>query len=180
MKPDASFETERLLLKPTTSDDAEFIYELLNSPKWLKYIGDRNINKIEDAIAYIEKRIRPQQIKLGYSNYTVIRKKDGAKIGSCGLYDRQELEGIDLGFAFLPSFEKQGYGFESANRLLDAGINTHNLKQISAITTRDNIDSQRLLQKIGLKHIENIVLPGDIEEIMLYRINSEDHKKETA
>ncbi len=180
MKPDTSFETERLLLKPTTNDDAEFIFKLLNTPKWLKFIGDRNIQTIEDAITYIEKRIRPQQIKLGYSNYTVIRKKDGAKIGSCGLYDRQELEGIDLGFAFLPSFEKKGYGFESANKLLDAAINSHHLNQVSAITSKDNLDSQKLLTKIGLKHIENILLPGKSEEIMLFRISSEDHKKETA
>ncbi|WP_410488987.1 GNAT family N-acetyltransferase [Arenibacter sp. 6A1] len=31
-----SFETERLLLKPTTEEDADFIYELFNSPKWLR------------------------------------------------------------------------------------------------------------------------------------------------
>lgn len=180
MKPDATFETERLLLKPTTNDDAEFIFELLNTPKWLKFIGDRNIQTIEDAIAYIEQRIRPQQINLGYSNYTVIRKKDGAKIGSCGLYDRQELEGIDLGFAFLPSFEKKGYGFESANKLLDAAIYSFHLKQISAITSKHNVDSQKLLTKIGLKHIENIVLPQSSEEIMLFRINSENYKKNLA
>ncbi|NEN23899.1 GNAT family N-acetyltransferase [Cryomorpha ignava] len=171
MKPSNNIETERLILKPTSNDDAEFIYDLLNSPKWLKFIGDRNIKNLEDAVAYIEERIRPQQIRLGYSNYTVIRKKDGAKIGSCGLYDRPGIEGIDLGFAFLPDFEKQGYGFEGANMLLDAAINQFELEQVSAITLKENKASQKLLEKLGLKHIRNIVLPRDPDELMLYQLN---------
>lgn len=36
-----AFETDRLLLQPTSTSDAQLIFELLNSPKWLKYIGDR-------------------------------------------------------------------------------------------------------------------------------------------
>lgn len=174
MKPAANIETERLILKPTSNDDAPFIFDLLNSPKWIKFIGDRNIKNLDDAIAYIEERIRPQQIRLGYSNYTVIRKKDGAKIGSCGLYDRHGIEGIDLGFAFLPSFENKGYGFESANRLLDAAINQFELEQVSAITLKQNTSSQKLLEKLGLKHIRNIVLPRADEELMLYQLKIDE------
>lgn len=181
MKPSQNIETNRLILKPTSSDDAEFIYELLNSPKWIKFIGDRNIKNLEDAVAYIEERIRPQQIRLGYSNYTVIRKKDGAKIGSCGLYDRPGIDGIDLGFAFLPHFEKQGYAFEGANKLLDAAIHKFELDQVSAITLKENEASQKLLEKLGLKHIRNIVLPRDEEELMLYQLKvEEDGIKNTA
>lgn len=174
VKPSNNIETERLILKPTSNDDAEFIFELLNSPKWIKFIGDRNIKSLKDAVDYIEGRIRPQQIRLGYSNYTVIRKKDGAKIGSCGLYDRPGIEGIDLGFAFLPDFEKQGYGFEGANILLDAAINKFELNQVSAITLKENKASQKLLEKLGLKHIRNIVLPRNDEELMLYQLKIEE------
>lgn len=40
------YETERLILKPITLEDSDFVYELLNSEKWLKYIGDRNVKTI--------------------------------------------------------------------------------------------------------------------------------------
>jgi len=79
------FETERLILKPTSIEDAEFIFELLNTPKWIKYIGDRNIKTIENARGYIKTKMLPQLRKLGYSNYTLIRKADNCKIGTCGL-----------------------------------------------------------------------------------------------
>lgn len=168
MKPDRNFETRRLFIKPTTADDAEFVFALLNSPKWLKYIGDRNIKTLTDAVTYIEEKIRPQQIELGYSNYTVVRKSDGAKIGSCGLYDREELENIDIGFAFLPEYEKQGYGFESAQKILEAGFYTFHLEKICAITTKNNLDSQGLLQKLGLKYIREITLTYKNEILMYY------------
>ena len=47
-------ETERLILRELTFDDVQFIISLMNSPGWLKYIGDRNIHTDEDAIKYIE------------------------------------------------------------------------------------------------------------------------------
>ena len=102
-----SFETERLFIRPTTTIDSYFILELFNSPKWIENIGDRNIKSLEDASNYIEKNMISQLQRLGYSNYTVIRKSDNVKIGSCGLYDREGLDGIDIGFAFLPEYKKK-------------------------------------------------------------------------
>ncbi|HAH25695.1 MAG TPA: GNAT family N-acetyltransferase, partial [Prolixibacteraceae bacterium] len=57
--------------------------------------------------------------RLGYGNFTVTRKSDRVKIGICGLFDREGLEGIDIGFAFLPEYERKGYAFESADKLKD-------------------------------------------------------------
>lgn len=78
----------------------------------------------------------------------MIRKKDHQKIGICGLYDREGLEGIDIGFALLPEYEKTGFVFEAANKLKDAAFNEFEIKVISAITTKDNISSQKLLEKM--------------------------------
>ncbi len=165
-----SFETERLQIRPTTEIDASLIYELLNTPKWVEYIGDRNVHSIDDATNYIQQRMLPQLKKSGYSNYTVIRKSDGEKIGTCGLYDREGLAGIDIGFAFLPQFENKGYAFESVNKLLKVAIHDFKIKEISAITTKTNVASQKLLTKIGLTFKEYIKIPKDDEELMLYTL----------
>jgi len=168
MKKYAHFETERLVLRPTTEEDAGFLLDLLNSPKWLEYIGDRNVQTEEDAIQYIKNRISPQLEKLGFANFTLIRKSDGVKIGSCGLYDREGVEGIDIGFALLPAFEGLGYGFESASKVLEIGKNKFNIDKFSAITTKNNLASQRLIEKLGLRYIETIRIPNDDEELLLY------------
>ena len=165
------YETERLILRPTHIEDAEFILELLNIPKWIKYIGDRNVRSIEDARQYIMNKITPQFDKLRFGNFTVIRKSDGKKIGSCGLYDREGLEGVDIGFGFLPEFEKQGYGFESASKVKQLAKEVYKLKQINAITSQQNVSSQKLLVKLGLTYLRLTTLPDSEEELMLYQLN---------
>ncbi|WP_316928652.1 GNAT family N-acetyltransferase [Gillisia sp. JM1] len=122
MNRNLTYQTERLVLRQTTLDDAAFIFELLNTPKWSKFIGDRNIRNIQDAEAYIQNDILPVIKKNGYGNFTASRKSDNIKIGCCGLYDREGVEGIDLGFAFLPEYEKLGYAFESAFKIKEIAL----------------------------------------------------------
>ncbi|WP_276496512.1 GNAT family N-acetyltransferase [Pontibacter litorisediminis] len=166
----ATFETERLIIRPTSCEDAPFILELLNTPQWLQYIGDRNVKSVKAAEEYISSRMLPQLKRLGYGNYTVIRKADGAKLGTCGLYDREGLTGIDIGFAFLPQHEKQGYAFEAACKLKDAAFEHFGLKHLCAITTKDNQASQKLLEKLGLRYSGLVQLPNDAEQLLLYEL----------
>jgi len=46
-------ETERLILREFTLADANFIIELVNTPGWLRFIGDRNIKIEEQAKEYL-------------------------------------------------------------------------------------------------------------------------------
>ena len=170
MKEIKTFETERLILKPTSEEDSKFIFELLNTPKWIKYIGDRNIKTIDNAKDYIKTKMLPQLERLGYSNYTIIRKVDKQKMGTCGLYDRDGLEGIDIGFAFLPEYEQKGYAFEAAFKIKSVAFHEFGINAISAITTKDNTSSQKLLEKLGLKLIGTTKLPNDKEELLMYKI----------
>ena len=167
---DPTYETERLIIRPTTVEDAAFVYEVMNTEGWLKYIGDRGIKTIEDAAEYIKIKMRPQQERLGYSNNTVIRKSDGAKMGSCGLYDREGLEGVDIGFAFLPEYGGQGYAFEAANKIKELAFGPFDLSIISGITIEANMPSRKLLEKLGLQFIKKFYLPNDPEELMFYQI----------
>lgn len=167
-----SFETDRLILKPTSIDDASFFLELYNTPKWIQFIGDRNVRTIEQAEDWIRTKIMPQFERLGYGNYVVIRKADGVKMGASGLYDREGVDGIDIGFAFLPQYERQGYAFEAATRIKEAAFNTFSLEKLSAIATVDNIASQRLLEKLGFTLQKRIVLPNDDVELVLYEHKS--------
>jgi RimJ/RimL family protein N-acetyltransferase len=79
----------------------------MNTPKYYKYIGDRNIRTLEDAENYITKKCL--NTKNGFWKFTIILKSDGSKIGFCGIYVRPSLETPDIGFAFFEEFEGKGY-----------------------------------------------------------------------
>lgn len=171
-----TFETERLLIRPVEEEDAEFILELLNTPKFLELIGDREVRTADQAKQYIRKKMLPQLYRLGFGNYAVVRKTDGALLGTCGLHDREGLEGVDIGFAFLPQHERMGYAYESALRLKQAALENFGIKQILGITSKANLASQKLLLKLGLKFERTITLPNEEEEILLYRFSVEEEE----
>ncbi|MFW5437641.1 GNAT family N-acetyltransferase [Paenibacillus apiarius] len=110
--------TDRLILRWLTTDDAEFMLELLNNPSWLEFIGDKGVRTVEDARDYILKGPVDMYARLGFGLYLTERKADGVPIGICGLIKRDSLEDVDIGFAFLPRLWAKGYAYESASAKL--------------------------------------------------------------
>lgn len=166
--PKIVIETPRLILREFTVDDGEFILELLNSPGWLKNIGSRSIKTKEDAINYIENRIRKSYTDSGFGFYIMILKTDNSKTGMCGLVKRQSLEDIDIGFALLPQYENNGYAFEAAEAVMIYAKDQLDLKKLAAITIPNNNSSIKLLEKLGMKFKKTIKLTNDPEELMLF------------
>jgi len=153
MNSTKTFTTERLTLKPLDNSDANFILELVNTDGWLTFIGNKNINSIEDATAYIQKINDNENI-----NYWSVKLKDTSlPVGLITLIKRDYLEYQDIGFAFLPAFYNKGYAFEAANTIL-SHLKSKNIKTINAVTLPANNISIKLIQKLGLrfeKEIEN-------------------------
>lgn len=160
--------TERLTIREMNSAvDAEFIFSLLNSPKFLKYIGDRGVRSVEQAGEFIDERYRKSYQDHGFGLYTVERKDDGIQVGICGFVKRDEFDHPDIGFAFLPEHEGLGYGFESAKAVINFGREELSIDRALAITTQDNHPSGRLLEKLGFTFTELHTMP-DGEVLKLY------------
>ncbi|MGB4928916.1 MAG: hypothetical protein WBP43_03005, partial [Chitinophagales bacterium] len=49
--------TQRLTLQLIQPEDNLFVLEILNSPGWIQFIGDRKVRNSDDASAYINKII---------------------------------------------------------------------------------------------------------------------------
>ncbi|MDQ3064519.1 MAG: GNAT family N-acetyltransferase [Acidobacteriota bacterium] len=161
-------ETERTILREVTRDDDEFILDLLNQPSFIRYIGDRNVRTIDEARDYTESRFTESYKKFGFGMWAVELKENNAPIGICGFVKRDSLPAADIGFAFLPQYERKGYAFESAAAVMKYGRNILQLKRVLAITSKDNESSGRLLGKLNFKFKRLIVLPGDAEELKLF------------
>lgn len=165
-----SFETKRLFITPTQVSDSALVLELFNTPGWLRFIGDRQVHSSADAQSYIQHSMKPQQDRLGFGSYTISLQNDRQKIGLCGLYDRAGVDGIDIGFALLPRFYGKGYALEAAECMRDAAFQTFGLTTLRAITQKDNLPSQKLLEKIGMHQSGTTILPNDTLELFLYEM----------
>ncbi len=102
-------ETDRLVLRRLAVEDAEFIFDLLNQPSFLQFIGDKGVRTIDDARNYILTGPITSYERFGFGLYLTELKPAQAPIGICGLLQRETLDDVDVGFAFLPQYWKQGY-----------------------------------------------------------------------
>jgi len=161
-------ETDRLILRRLTTDDAEFILQLLNEPSFLRYIGDKGVRTLMDARDYILNGPVDMYNRSGFGLYLTELKEGNVPIGVCGLIKRDALEDVDIGFAFLPRFWAKGYAYESASAVMTYGKDVLGLKRIVAITSPDNHASARLLEKLGLQFERMILLSENTEEVRLF------------
>jgi len=138
--------TERLIIQQLTIADDNFILELVNTEGWIKFIGNRNITSKTDAGDYIQKILENKDIF-----YWVVKLKARQEsIGIITYIKRDYLPHHDIGFAFLPGFSKKGYAYEATTAVLQKLINQPNRSYILATTVPGNINSIKLLKRIGL------------------------------
>lgn len=133
----------------------------MNEPSYLANIGDRSIRTLADAERYLTDKYLASYARFGYGLYFVQRKGDDGGIGICGFVKRDILEHADIGFAFLERFQRQGYGFEAAQAVLDYGREQLRFRQVLAVTAEANQGSIRLVEKLGLRRLGVVQLPGN-------------------
>ncbi|MEA5138287.1 GNAT family N-acetyltransferase [Arcicella rigui] len=164
-------ETERLILREYNFKDTQFIIQLLNSEGWLAFIGDKNVHTEEDAQSYLLNGPMKSYAENGYGLCAIIRKEDLTPIGMSGLIKRDNLDFPDIGFAFLPEFMGQGYGFEIADAILTHAKDTLKIPTVYGIVMAENIGSRKLLEKIGLRVIGDYTFPSKDENLLLLKID---------
>lgn len=163
-------ETTRLLLREFTLEDAPFVLELVNTPTWLQFIGDRGVRNLEDARHFLENGNLKSYAEYGFGFYAVGIKESETLIGMCGLVKRDSLDDVDIGFAFLPDAAGKGYGYEIASATLTYAKETLKLQKVIAIVNPENKASIGLIEKLGLVYEKRILLPPTGKELLLFSI----------
>lgn len=156
--------TQNLTLRRLTPGDAPFIFDLLNTHTWKQFIGDRNIKTLHDAENYILTMQQNFYDKYNHGLLLVSQKNDDKPLGLCGLLKRTYLDYPDIGFAFMPQYAGKGFAYESC----EAIIKDYPFDMLYATTTDENIRSQMLLERCGLRHEKDIETPEGVK-LRLYQ-----------
>jgi RimJ/RimL family protein N-acetyltransferase len=89
-------------------------------------------------------------------------------IGICGLLKRDQLEEVDIGYAFLPEYWLNGFAFESASAVLEYGRNRLGRTKMVAIVSPGNAASIKVLRKLGFVFSQFVQMSSDDAEVALY------------
>lgn len=148
-------ETERLVLRPMETSDAEAMFALDSNPNVHLYLGNNPATEMERVHNNI-KSIQNQYQQHGIGRFIAELKDTKEVIGWAGLkFITEEENGhinfYDIGYRLREEFWGKGYAYEAAVKWLDHAFNTMEIPTIYAGAHVDNVGSNKILRKIGLQ-----------------------------
>ncbi len=176
-----SFESERLLLRPLSPDDALDMYEYASGRELTKYLlwdPHPNVQYTREYLEYLEGRYAVAD----FYDWALILKQKGKMIGTCG-FTSFDLPNncAEIGYVIHPDYHGMGYAVEAAKQVISFGFSTLGLSRISAVCMKENTKSFRVMQKLGMSFEGTlrsaILVKGARRDVSVCAITREDYKK---
>ena len=165
-------ETERLILRVPTIDDAPVTFEIYGDAEVMKYVDDsvpfESVRQTEQSIM----RGLEHQQKHGVCHWAVIEKASGKLIGHCGFNVYEGGPDIELVFHFNRRYWGQGFATEAARACHEYAKSHLSARRIVALTFPANTASIRVLEKIGMSYSNDVEIEGDRLRLYEYRSRS--------
>ncbi|GAP12577.1 acetyltransferase [Longilinea arvoryzae] len=142
-------ETDRLILKNIGTDDRDFIFAQFSDDVVNRYLFDAeplsDLQGADEIIAfYTQPEPRSQQ------RWILVRKTDGAKVGTCGFHCWNPPEGkVEVGYDLREAFWGNGYMQEAMQAILAFAREKMHVKKIDACIAVENQRSIRVVEKFG-------------------------------
>lgn len=152
-------ETERLILRTFTIEDAPLLYNLNLDPEVIRFTYDP-IRDSDHAREVLEKTILPQYNLYHHGRWAVHLKTMLGFLGWCGLKARPERNEIDLGFRLKKEYWGNGYATEAAQASIKYGFEKLNMKRIIGRAIPENNKSLNVLKKCGMQFVDKGMVDG--------------------
>ena len=156
--------TERLILREMLVSDAEALFEMDSNPKVHQYLWNKPLKNSSEVQSYIES-VKNQYLENNIGRFVIVLKETNELIGWAGLKYNTEMVNnkihfYDIGYRLNERFWGKGYASEASFAWLDYGFNVMKIKVMEAAAHSDNIASNKILLKIGLKMTEQYLEDG--------------------
>lgn len=140
-------ETERLILRPLSTDDAEAEFAWLSDPIVNRYMPYNLYTNVEDVVTWLKSAIcAEKELHFGF-----VRKEDGLLIGAGSIGPHDHEEGVwEFGYNLRRDAWNHGYATEATKAMIDLAIHQYGARVITASHAIANPASGRVMEKCGL------------------------------
>lgn len=146
-------ETQRLILREFTPDDAEEIYRIYSDAETMRFQHVPENYSLEIERYFLGKHIEKYYRTFGFGLWAVMLKDNNRLIGRCGLLRQPIEDGEETEVSYLieREFWKRGYASEAASAVLKLGFEKYNFQRLVAVIDPLNTASVRVAEKIGMR-----------------------------
>ena len=156
---DVLLETDRLILRPFTLDDAEVMFIMDSNPNVHKYLWNKPVQNITEIYPVIES-LQKQYATNKIGRFATFLNEDGQFIGWTGIkFINDHIENgntnfYDYGYRLDERFWNKGYATEATKFWLEYGFNQMQIQEMNAYTHAQNGASNHILSKCGMQFLE--------------------------
>ncbi|MBW4494589.1 MAG: GNAT family N-acetyltransferase [Oscillatoria princeps RMCB-10] len=146
-----ALETDRLLLRKMTMEDAADMFEYASNPDVAKFTTWRAHKSVEDSELFL-RAVMDEYRKHEPSSWGIEEKFERKLIGTCGFanWSPSDFRG-EIGYALSRKYWGKGYMTEAVRAAIDFGFRTLQLNRIEARCEIKNIASARVMEKAGMR-----------------------------
>ncbi|MEZ4671947.1 MAG: GNAT family N-acetyltransferase [Anaerolineae bacterium] len=112
-----------------------------------------------------------------WQSYFFIHQQEKVLVGSGGFYGEPDAESVvEIGYEIATEYWNKGFGTESVRGLINYAFAHEAVQAVRAHTLAEPNASNRLLQKVGMRHISSHVDP-DVGQVWRWQINRQTHEQ---
>lgn len=174
-------ETERLVLRSYEENDLPEYHKLMSDKQNMYFLDDITTNTLEESRESLKEAVRINES--GRTRRFAVTL-DNKLIGGCGYDIITETPVGNIGYMgwfIMPEFQNKGYITEAAKKVLEFAFMRDNCVRIETGCYRDNIPTQKVMAKIGLrKEAERIQAQwhdGKMKDRLGFAINRSEYNK---
>jgi [ribosomal protein S5]-alanine N-acetyltransferase len=177
MRVDVNLDTARLRMRAYTEADIAELVPLIGAREVAATTGRiPHPYSVEDARQFLAKIEDDREVRLA-----ITLRDTGCLIGGIGLRLVEQHQHAELGYWLGVPYWGQGYATEAAREMLRYGFEDLHLHRIFASHFKNNPNSGRVLQKLGMRHEgcqrEHIQKFGQFLDLELYGLLKEDWER---
>ncbi|MEY8749297.1 GNAT family N-acetyltransferase [Alkalicoccobacillus gibsonii] len=173
-----TLETERLILRKVTSSDAQDMYEYCSIPEVAMYVPWETHQTIEDSEQFIQFILN--QYEAGkLAPWAIEHKETGKMIGTFDFVTWYSQHArAEIGFVLSEKYWGTGIILEAARKVIQYGFTEMNLNIIKASCMKENAQSKRVLEKLGMKLdgvlLDEYMIKGTFRDMAIYSLKKEE------
>lgn len=173
--------TKRLIIRPIS---------LIDKSEILDYRSDKEINKyqgwipetIDDVVTFIGKIAIKINEPETWFQFVIIEKETQKIIGDLGIhfFDKENKQ-VEIGITLNKAFQNKGYATESIKKVIEYLFKDLKKHRIITSVDPDNINSIRLVARIGFRKegyfVESLFIHGKWVDDLIYAMIEKDWEK---
>ena len=143
-----TLDTERLTLRAFREDDVPAMFELLQDPDVVRFVGDRRVPTLQETWRSVAGWLGHWALR-GYGQWAIEERSGGNLIGRAGIINPAEWPGAEVGYLLGRSWWGRGYATEAAGAAMDWGFEQVGFEDLLSLIDPDNHLSIGVATRLG-------------------------------